>query len=133
MQVRDAMSSEVLTVGPRHTLREAARRMAQRRVGAAVILDSDSQGIGIITERDILLAVADGEDVDTERVESHLTTDLVFAAPQWSLEQAATTMVRRGFRHLIVTDGGEVVGMLSVRDIVRCWSQHGGLPLTAVG
>jgi CBS domain-containing protein len=122
MQVRDGMSSEVLTIGPQHTLRDAARRMSERKVGAAVVLDSDT-GLGILTERDILISIGAGQDPDTERVADHLTGDLVFAAPDWPLEAAAEAMVRGGFRHLVVMDGGEVAGMLSVRDIVRCWSR----------
>ncbi|MDX6257549.1 MAG: hypothetical protein QOJ11_3883 [Frankiales bacterium] len=121
MQVRDGMSSAVLTIGPQHTLREAARRMSERKVGAAVVLDSDT-GIGILTERDILVSLGDGQNPDTERVADHLTGDLVFAAPDWPLQAAAEAMVRGGFRHLVVLDGGEVAGMLSVRDIVRVWS-----------
>lgn len=123
MQVRDGMSSSVLTIGPDHTLREAARRMSARHVGAAVVLDADS-GIGILTERDVLVSIGEGQDPDTERVAEHLTGDLVFATPEWSLEAAAEAMVRGGFRHLVVLEGGEVAGMLSVRDIVRCWSRQ---------
>ncbi len=123
MQVRDGMSSSVLTIGPDHTMREAARRMSARHVGAAVVLDADS-GIGILTERDVLVSIGDGQDPDTERVADHLTGDLVFATPDWSLEAAAEAMVRGRFRHLVVLDGGEVAGMLSVRDIVRCWSRE---------
>ena len=125
MQVRDGMSEVVLTVGPGHTLREAAAAMAGRRVGAAVVVDPEAPGPGVITERDILLSVAAGEDPDKELVAEHLTSQLTFASPDWSLEQAATTMVRRGFRHLVVADGGEVIGMLSMRDIVRCWTADG--------
>src|SRR6059058_6204811 len=119
MQVNDAMSTEVLTVGPAHTLREAAARMSSRKVGAAVVLDGDQDHPGILTERDILDAVGAGQDVDTERVADHLTSDIVVAAPDWPLEQAAAAMVSGGFRHLVVCRGADVVGMLSVRDIVR--------------
>jgi CBS domain-containing protein len=119
MQVRDAMSSEVLTIGPDHTLRDAATRMSGRRVGAAVVLDGDQDQPGILTERDILDAVGQGQDVDAERVADHLTSDIVVAHPEWGLEKAAAAMVAGGFRHLVVCDGSEVVGMLSVRDIVR--------------
>ena len=125
MDVRHGMSSEVLTVGPGHTLREAAAAMAERRVGAAVVLDPDGMGPGIITERDVLLSIAAGQDPDTERVADHLTAELVFASPSWSLEQAATAMVRGGFRHLVVVEGAETAGILSVRDIVRCWTDDG--------
>ena len=127
MQVRDGMSSTVLSVGPDHTLREAARLMSERRVGAAVVSDPDSAGPGILTERDILDSIGAGQDPATERVRDHLTADIVFAAPDWSLEEAAVAMVRGRFRHLIVTDAGEIAGILSVRDIVRCWTDDGAI------
>ena len=95
--------------------------MAARRVGAAVVHDPDGEGVGILTERDVLASVGSGQDPDVERVRDHLTGDLVYAAPTWTLEQAADAMVRGGFRHLVVLDAGEVAGILSVRDIVRCW------------
>jgi CBS domain-containing protein len=119
MQVRDAMSALVVTVGPAHTLRDAARAMSARHVGAAVVLDEDGGGPGIFTERDILDALAEGADPDVEVVEHHLTSDAVVADPGWSLEDAATTMVRGNFRHLVVTEAGQVIGVLSVRDVLR--------------
>jgi CBS domain-containing protein len=127
MHVRDGMTTVVLTVGPQHTLREAARLMAQRRVGAAVVLDPETPGPGIITERDLLESMGRGQDPDAERVAEHLTSDIVFAAPDWSLEEAAAAMVRGGFRHLVVTEAGEVAGLLSMRDIVRCWTDDGAI------
>ena len=135
MQVRDGMSSMVLTVGPGHSLRAAATMMTERKVGAAVVLDPEAPGPGIITERDILTSLGDGQDPDLETVSGHLTRDVVYAAPEWSLEEAAAAMVRGGFRHLIVIEGGEAVGILSVRDIVRCWTDDGAIcevPASAV-
>jgi CBS domain-containing protein len=125
MQVSDGMTSVVLTIGPAHTLREAARLMSARKVGAAVVVDSERPALGILTERDVLDAIGAGLDPDTELASAHLTRDLVFAAPEWSLEEAAAAMTRGGFRHLIVVDGGEVVGMLAMRDIVRVWVTAG--------
>jgi CBS domain-containing protein len=125
MQVRDGMSSVVLTVNPGHSLREAACLMAERRVGAAVVMDPEQPGPGIVTERDVLEAIAAGKDPGSVHVEDHLSSDLTFAAPDWSLERAAEAMVRGGFRHLIVVDGGEMKGILSMRDIVRCWVSDG--------
>ena len=122
MRVRDGMSPLVLTVGPAHTLREAARLMSSRRVGAAIVIDSEHAGIGILTERDILDSVGAGQDPDRELVAHHRTSDLVFASPEWTLEHAAAAMVRGGFRHLIVVEGQDVTGLLSMRDIVKCWA-----------
>lgn len=125
MLVRDAMSTAILSIGPDHTLRDAARMMAARRVGAAAVLDSDTSGIGILTERDILNALGAGQDPDVERASAHLTSELVFATPEWTLDEAAEAMNRGGFRHLIVLDeSGDIVGVVSVRDIVRVWSRQ---------
>lgn len=125
MHVRDGMTDTILEVGPGHTLREAARLMAQRKVGAAVVNDHEQPGPGIITERDILESIGAGQDPDGEIVGSHLSQNLTFASPDWSLERAAEAMVKGGFRHLVVVDGGETVGILSIRDIVRCWTRDG--------
>src|ERR687887_1321693 len=125
MLVRDGMSKVVLTVGPGHSLRAAAQAMKERSTGAAVVIDPDQPGPGIITERDLLISLGSGQDPDTERVGDHLSAHLTFAAPDWSLERAAEAMVRGGFRHLVVVDGGEIAGILSMRDIVRCWTADG--------
>jgi CBS domain-containing protein len=122
MLVRDAMTTVVLTIGPDHTLRQSAALMSARRVGAAVVFDPDAGGLGILTERDILNSVGLGQNPDTERAHAHTTTDVVFAAPSWTLEEAARAMVHGGFRHLVVLDGDEPVGIVSVRDIIRCWA-----------
>jgi CBS domain-containing protein len=121
MHVRDGMSGVVLTVNPGHSLRAAACLMAEREVGAAVVIDPELPGPGIVTERDVLQAIAAGEDPDAEPVAEHLSAELTFASPEWSLERAAEAMVRGKFRHLVVVDGGELTGILSMRDIVRCW------------
>ncbi len=123
MDVRDGMNRIVVTVGPGHTLREAAKRMTRADVGAAVVVDPEAGGPGILTERDLLHACGAGKDLDTELVRDHLTQKLTYAAADWSLEQAAQEMVRCRFRHVVVLDGSEVVGILSMRDIVRCWTE----------
>ena len=110
MKVKDGMSQVVLSVGPAHTLRQAARMMATQRVGAAVVLDHDRSGIGILTERDILISLGANQDPDSELVADHRTSDVVFASPDWTLDHAAQTMVAGGFRHLVVVDEGEVTG-----------------------
>ncbi|MDX6581291.1 MAG: hypothetical protein QOI10_475 [Solirubrobacterales bacterium] len=125
MEVREGMSSVVLTVGPGHTLREAAERMTEKGVGAAVVIDEASPGPGVVSERDILNSLGRGEDPDAERVGDHMTDTVISASPDWSLERAAVEMSRRHIRHLVVVDGGELVGVLSMRDIVRVWTSDG--------
>ncbi len=122
MLVRNAMSPAVLTVGPTHTLRQAAKQMAARKVGAAVVMDADADGPGILTERDVLESIAADQDPDVELAGHHLTKDAVTATPDWDLQRAAQVMVDGGFRHLVVCEGDDVVGVLSVRDLIRVWS-----------
>jgi signal-transduction protein with cAMP-binding, CBS, and nucleotidyltransferase domain len=124
MQVRDAMTKPVLNIGPHHTLRQAAQLMAARRVGSAIVVDPDSSGVGIMTERDVLNAIGAGLDPDTERAASHITWEVVYANPNWTLQEAATAMARGGFRHLVVLEGDDVLGVISVRDIMRVWARH---------
>lgn len=119
--VSEAMSAVVLTVGPDHTLRDAAQKMAERGVGSAVVVDPDGMGPGIVAERDVVRAVAAGLDLDTERVTHHMARDTVIAVPTWPLEHAAQMMLRGRCRHLVVVDGSEVVGVVSIRDIVASW------------
>ncbi len=128
MKVRDGMSHLVLTIGPAHTLRQAAVMMSKRRIGAAVVIDSEHAGIGILTERDLLDSIAAGEDPDAELVAQHRTEDLVYASPEWTLEEAAEAMISGGFRHLVVVEGHDVAGLLSMRDIVRVWTSAGAPP-----
>ena len=121
VKVRDAMTTEVLTITPTRTLRDAARLMSDNNVGAVVVLDPEQPGPGILTERDLIRSLGAGQVPDDELVQDHLTANVVFADRDWSIEQAAQTMSRGGFRHLVVVDGGQLEGMLSMRDIVRVW------------
>jgi signal-transduction protein with cAMP-binding, CBS, and nucleotidyltransferase domain len=125
MQVRDGMSEVVLSVGPSHTIREAAGMMVEKKTGAALVIDEESPAARIITERDVLLSIGRGEDPDTEKVGDHMSESVIAAAPDWSLERAAAEMSRRSIRHLVVYDGAELVGVLSMRDIVRVWTSEG--------
>lgn len=125
MEVKDGMSEVVLTVGPGHSLRAAASRMVEKKTGAAIVIDEELPGPRIITERDILHSVAAGQSPDDERVGEHMSESVIAAAPDWSLERAAAEMSRRGIRHLVVYEGPELVGVLSMRDIVRVWTSDG--------
>ena len=125
MQVRDGMSEITLTVGPSHSLREAAMKMVEKGTGAALVIDSDLPTPSIVTERDLLISVARGQDPDLENVADHMSEGVLTAAPDWSLERAASEMSRRGVRHLVVFEEAEPIGVLSMRDIVRCWTSEG--------
>ena len=121
MQVRDAMTRHVLTITPGRSLREAAQFLSQHNVGAVVILDPEEPGPGIFTERDLVRSIGGGEDPDRETVRDHLTANAAFADADWDLENAADTMAKGGFRHLVVVQDGEVEGIISMRDIMRVW------------
>jgi signal-transduction protein with cAMP-binding, CBS, and nucleotidyltransferase domain len=125
MHVKDGMSPVSLIVGPSHTLREAAAQMVEKGTGAALVSDADLPAPGIVTERDLLISVAAGENPDEAMVGDHMSERVIAAAPDWSLERAAAEMSRRGVRHLVVFEGAELVGILSMRDIVRVWTSEG--------
>jgi CBS domain-containing protein len=114
--VSEIMTPDVLTLDPATSLVEAARRMNERRVGAVVVTEGDRL-VGIVTERDVLRAVATG--VVDGPVADAMTRSPETVAPDESAGQAAALMIHGGFRHLPVVDGGDVVGMVSIRDLVR--------------
>lgn len=115
MNVGEIMSRDLVTVGPTHTLRQAAEVMTSHNVGAAVVRTEDQPGI--ISERDILRAIASGVDIDTATVGDHMTANAVTAFPSWDVDRAVRTMIEGGFRHLVVVEEGREVGMLSIRDL----------------
>jgi len=114
---RNHMSRDLLTVEPGDQLGEVAKRMCDRDVGAVIVMEGDSLA-GILTERDVLRAVAAGIQDDTV-VSDHMTRDPETMSPDDTTQQAAVLMIHGGFRHLPVMDHGEVVGVLSIRDLMR--------------
>ena len=116
-RVRDHMSRDLLTVDSGLTLAQVAERMVEREVGAALVLEGEELA-GILTERDVLRAVARGIR-DDARVRDWMTTDPDTIEPGESTQHAATLMMHGGFRHLPVTEDGAVVGILSIRDLMR--------------
>src|SRR3954447_13941949 len=116
-EARNHMSRDLLTVEPDLLLTEVARRMVAKDVGAVLVFDGGRLA-GILTERDVLRAVADGIGADT-RVRDRMTANPETLDAGDSTEHAAVLMIHGGFRHLPVVDGGEVVGVLSIRDLMR--------------
>jgi signal-transduction protein with cAMP-binding, CBS, and nucleotidyltransferase domain len=104
--------------------------MTEKGVGAAVVVDEEGQGPRVVSERDVMNSIGRGEDPDAERVADHMSDTVISASPDWSLERAAVEMSRRHVRHLVVVENGQLVGMLSMRDIVRCWTADGATSST---
>ena len=111
------MSRELLDVAPGTTLAEAAKKMSGGRVGAVLVL-VDGALRGILTERDVLRAVGEGR-VEGSTVADWMTPDPETIDPTESTDMAATLMIHGGFRHLPVVDGTTVVGIVSIRDLMR--------------
>lgn len=115
--LRDIAVRHLLTVGPNSTLRRAAKVMTDRGVGAAVVIDSEKVA-GIVTERDILHALSEDKDVDESTVADVMTREVVSGRPGWDVLKAVETMTEGGFRHLLVMEMDEPVGILSMRDLL---------------
>ena len=116
--IGDLMTTDVLTVAPEDTLGEAAAKMTDRGVGAVVVSDFGRM-IGILSERDIMRAVADRIHSSEARVREWMTADPITATTDTSIEDAARTMFDNGFRHLPVVEGERAVGIVSLRDLAE--------------
>jgi CBS domain-containing protein len=117
VHVSDVMTTASVTESPSDTLRAAASYMWSQQTGSLLVMDGD-QLLGIITERDIMKAVARGHDLDAMSVSEVMTKDVLTVAPETPLYEAARHMAARWIRHLPVVDGSKVVGMISQRDLV---------------
>lgn len=115
--LRDVAIRHLLTVDPGASLRRAAKVMTDRGVGCAVVVDKEKVA-GIVTERDILRAVADDRIMDDAKVEDVMTRDVVSGAPGWEIVRAVKTMTEGGFRHLLVMEMDDPVGIVSLRDLM---------------
>jgi CBS domain-containing protein len=105
-----------VTVGPAHTLAQAAKLMSAKRVGSAIVLTEEAPGI--LSERDVLRAVAEGADPTVATVGDYMTWNAIVATSEWDTMEAARTMLEKGFRHLLVIDGDQQTGILSIRDLM---------------
>jgi CBS domain-containing protein len=122
VQLGELMTREVLAVAPEDTLGEAAQRMADQNVGSAVVVDY-GRLVGILTERDLLRAVAGRVHSSEARVREWMTANPVTASESTSAEEAARVMLEHGFRHLPVVEVDQTLGIVSLRDVMR-WSMH---------
>jgi CBS domain-containing protein len=117
-QLGDLMTHQLVSVAPEDTLGEAAQHMADQNVGSAVVLDH-GRLIGIVTERDLLRAMAGRVHPSEGRVREWMTSDPVVASQATTTQEAARVMLEHGFRHLPVVDGERTLGIVSLRDVVR--------------
>ena len=135
MEIRDLVVRDLVTVGPAHTLAQAAKLMSAKRVGSAIVLTDESPGI--LSERDVLRAVADGADPTVATVADYMTWNAIVATSEWDVMEAARTMQAHGFRHLLVIDGvsANQIGILSIRDlmagILHCTGELRAVPGSA--
>jgi CBS domain-containing protein len=122
-QLRDIMTEDVLTVAPEDTLGEVAAKMVERNVGSVVVFDF-GRLIGVLTERDIMRAVAARTHSSDARVREWMTADPVTATAGTSIEDAAKTMFDNGFRHLPVVEDDRAIGIVSIRDVAAWGMAH---------
>jgi CBS domain-containing protein len=115
--LRDIMTSDVFTTTLDTSVVDAARGMANGRFGSALVMNG-SWLAGIITERDVLRAAASGSDLNTVPVKDWMTADPVTSSPETDSEEAASIMLANGFRHLPITEGVSVLGIVSLRDVL---------------
>ena len=115
--VRDLVQRGTVTVPPSATLRDAAVVMEREEVGAVVVV-ADGRAAGVLSERDIVRAVANGDDVDDDRAEDIMAVDVVTIGLDATVAEAADVMEAGNIRHLPVTDDDKVVGVVSIRDIL---------------
>ncbi len=117
MRISELVGGEVLWIEPKGTLREAANLMKSNGVGSLAV-EVDGALKGIVTERDILGAAADGADFDKSLVGSWMTGSPDFFDPEMGVEEAANWMLSTGYRHLPVVDGDKVIGIVSIKDVL---------------
>jgi signal-transduction protein with cAMP-binding, CBS, and nucleotidyltransferase domain len=117
VQVRNLMKVPVVAIEPGRSVREAAQLMQDNVIGSVVVQDG-GRTVGIMTERDVLRAVAEGRDVEQTRVNDLMTKNLVTAGPNWDVVVAASVMTAHRIRHLVVQQEDRVLGVLSLRDVL---------------
>jgi CBS domain-containing protein len=118
MQLTDVMSTSLVSVSPETRIGDAARRMVEADVGAAIVLATGDDLVGVITERDLLRCVSEGVDPNVP-VADRMTRHVLTASPATKLAEAMALMVDGHFRHLpVVNDEGHVIGLASMRDLM---------------
>ena len=126
MTVRELIGGEVVSTQPKRAMREAIRIMTAQVVGALVV-EHDGVLSGILSERDVIHACADGADLDATTVDEWMTEDPDSLEPDVSVEDAAEWMLAAGYRHLPVVEGTRIVGMVSIKDVLWALTDRAGV------
>lgn len=111
--------SKVITIQPHQTVRQAVGLLAEHNIGALVVVDRTSSPVGIVSERDIVRSAARNEQLFSEPVAALMTKDVVLGQPHDDLASVGYTMTERRIRHLPVMEGGKLVGIVSIGDVVK--------------
>lgn len=120
MQVKDAMISQVVSIGPEETVSVAARALSRNNIGSLPVCTADGRLRGVVTDRDIVLrSVASNEDAGQQLVREIMTRRLVTISPEDPLNMAAQLMAKEQVRRLPVTKSGKLVGMISIQDLLK--------------
>lgn len=122
MKVRSILSTrkrQVVTVSPDQTVREAVRLLAENQIGAVVVTEPDGRIVGILSERDVIRTAASDENVLAAPVSRVMTRNVVVGTPQDDVMAVAATMLERRFRHLPIVDQGQLIGMISIGDVLK--------------
>lgn len=124
MQVRDVMTQASVTESKQDSIRSAAERMWRQQTGSLLVTDG-AHLLGIITERDLLRAIALGADPDKTSVDDAMTAELFTVRPEMQLQDAAREMATRWIRHLPVVESGQLLGVVSMRDVTGVFAAMG--------
>ena len=122
MKIRQILSYKgmnVITIRPEQLIREAVKLLVERRIGALVVVDSDKKPVGILSERDIIRRAAENEAVFSETVADLMTKNIITGIPQDETSSVAATMTQKRIRHLPIVEDGDLVGIVSIGDILK--------------
>ncbi|MGA1196785.1 MAG: CBS domain-containing protein [Candidatus Latescibacterota bacterium] len=122
--ILDSKGSRVITIAPQHTLSVALSALVENKVGALLIRGEQGQLAGIITERDIMRAVYQGKNLQKTRVDSIMTRNIVMGTPNQDIEYVMTEMTEGRFRHMPVVENDQLLGIISIGDLVKAKLQH---------
>ncbi len=126
--VKEIMTRDLVTVSPSTSVRDAAKKMFERKVGSVLVVGDDGKLLGIFTERDLVKVVAEGKPLDAP-VSEVMSRDLIVAKEGDSIASVANRMLEKWIRHMpVIDDSGRPIGIVSIRDVLRYIAASGSFP-----